>query len=116
MMAYFASGISADSKAAAAGKIAQFKAQGLDKCADVQAANFGWSLETDFPLPGGEEGQKAAALTLLIGWPSIDAHMQFRETEAFKETVGLLRNLEGVLKITMCHVKCKVLENEVRKP
>lgn len=113
MMAYFPPDISAEAKAAATERIAQFKHQGLDKCAHVQGVNFGWSLENDFPVPEGDEGQKATALSLFIGWPSIDAHMQFRETEAFQEAVGLLRGLEGVVKLTMCHVKCRVLDNEV---
>lgn len=116
MMAYFPAHLSAEAKEAVAGQVTRFKEEGLDRCADVQAVNIGWSLENDFPVPGGEEGQKASALTMLIGWPSIDAHMQFRETDAFKEAVGLLRSLEGVIKLTMCHVSCKVVNNEAKRP
>lgn len=114
MLAYFPSDISSEAKAAATKRIAQFKENGLSKCADVQAANFGWAVENDFAVPG-EEGKTATAMSLLIGWPSIDAHMQFRETDAFKESVGLLRGMEGMIKITMCHVKCKHIENDTRK-
>lgn len=114
MLAYFPSDISSEAKAAASGRIAQFQEKGLNKCADVQAVNFGWGVENDFSVPG-EEGKTATALSLLIGWPSIDAHMQFRETDAFKESIGLLRGFEGLIKITMCHVKCKTIENETRK-
>ncbi|KAJ4393401.1 hypothetical protein N0V93_002611 [Gnomoniopsis smithogilvyi] len=114
MLAYFPSGISSEAKAAATERIAQFKENGLNKCADVQAANFGWAVEHDFAVPG-EEGKTATALSLLIGWPSIDAHMRFRETDAFKESIGLIRGMEGLLRVTMCHVKCKTIENEKRK-
>lgn len=115
MLAYFPSDISSEAKAAATKRIAQFKETGLSKCADVQVANFGWAVENDFPLPG-EEGKTATVLSLLIGWPSIDAHMQFRETDAFKESVGLLRGMKGLIKMTMCHVKCsRSIENETRK-
>lgn len=114
MLAYFPSDISPEAKAAATERISQFKVNGLDKCGDVQAVNFGWGVENDFAVPG-QEGLGATALSLLIGWPSIDSHMQFRETEAFKESVGLLRGMEGLIKITMCHVKCKTIENETRK-
>lgn len=114
MLAYFPSDISSEAKAAATERIAQFKETGLSKCADVQAANYGWGVENDFAVPG-DEGKTATALSLLIGWPSIEAHMNFRETDAFKDSIGLIRGLEGVIKLTMCHVKCKTMENELRK-
>lgn len=112
MLAYFASDISTEAKAAATERFAQFAEKGLQKCRDVQAVDFGWGLENDFPVRGGEEGQNGSMLTALIGWPSIDAHMNFRETDAFKETVGLLRGMEGVVKLAMFHIKCRIMENE----
>lgn len=115
MLAFFPPDISADAKAAATERVAQFTEKGLNKCPDVQAVNYGWGVENDFPVRGGEEGQTGSLLVALIGWPSIDAHMKFRDTETFKETVGLLRGLEGLLKLTMFHVKCKSMQNELRK-
>lgn len=114
MLAFFPSDISAEAKAAATERVAQFTEKGLNNCPDVQAVNYGWGVENDFPVRGGEEGQTGSLLIALIGWPSIDAHMKFRDTDTFKETVGLLRGLEGLLKLTMFHVKCKSMENEVR--
>lgn len=115
MLAYFPSNISSQTKAVIAQKIVQFKEQGLDKCSDVHAVNYGWGVENDFPIRGGEEGQTGSLFIALIGWPSIDAHMKFRDTDAFKESVGLLRGLPEMIKLTMFHVKCKSMENEVRK-
>lgn len=114
-MFYFPSDISDDAKTVASETMAKFKSQSLDQCADVQAANFGFGVENNFPVPGGEEGQKASALTILIGWPSVDAHMKFRETEAFQKGSALLKTLENVIKVQVVHVKCKILENEVRR-
>lgn len=115
MLAFFPSGISAGAKAAVTERVAQFAEEGLNKCADVQAVNFGWGVENDFPVRGGEEGQKGSMLIALIGWPSIDAHMNFRDTEAFKESVGLLRGMEGMVKLTMFHVACRSMVNQKRK-
>ena len=50
----------------------------------------------------GVEG-KAKALTGVIGWDSVEAHMKFREHPAFKENAGLLR--EGVKAAEIHHVK-----------
>lgn len=115
MLAFFPSDISADAKAAVHQQASQFVEKGLNKCADVQAVNFGWGVENDFPVRGGEEGQKGSMLIALIGWPTIDAHMKFRDTDAFKESVGLLRDMEGMLKLTMFHVACRSMVNQKRK-
>lgn len=115
MLAFFPSDISTDAKAAARERVAQFAEKGLDKCADIQAVNFGWGVENDFPVRGGDEGQKGSMLVALIGWPSIEAHMKFRDTEAFKESVGLLRGMEGMVKLTMFHVACRSMVNQKRK-
>ncbi|ROW03283.1 hypothetical protein VSDG_01508 [Cytospora chrysosperma] len=50
------------------------------------------------------------------GLEAIDAHMKFRETDAFKEAVSLIRGLEGLKKLAMFHVKAQIMENETRKP
>lgn len=115
MVAFFPSDISADAKAAATKRVAEFADEGLSRCDDVQAVNFGWGVENDFPVRGGEEGQTGSTLFALIGWPSIDAHMKFRDTDAFKDNVGLLRGLEGMTKLTMFHVACRSMENKKRK-
>lgn len=58
----------------------------------------------------GEKGQTGSVLAVFIGWTSIDAHMKFRETEVFKENVGLIRDMEGVAKLVLFHVSCQSLE------
>lgn len=115
MMAFFAPDISEAAKAAARERVEQFSDKALSRCADVQAVNVGWGVEDDFPMRGTGEERKGTVLFALIGWPSIDTHMQFRDTEAFKESVGLLRDMEGMVKLTMFHVKCKSMANQTRR-
>ncbi|CAG8974557.1 hypothetical protein HYALB_00005830 [Hymenoscyphus albidus] len=62
---------------------------------------WGECVETD--VGKHEDGSvKGKAVVLVIGWESKEAHMQFRETELFKETLGLLR--EGTGGVEMFHV------------
>ncbi len=65
-----------------------------------KAVAVGWVVEElDHE---GVEG-KAKALTGVIGWDSVEAHLKFRETPAFKENAGLLS--EGVKAAEIHHVK-----------
>ncbi|KFY57237.1 hypothetical protein V496_06511 [Pseudogymnoascus sp. VKM F-4515 (FW-2607)] len=110
MLAYFSSDISQVQKDAAFANVKEFSENGLNKCSDVKGFSFGWGVENDFPVRGGDEGQTGSVLAAFIGWTSIDAHMEFRETEAFKDNVGLLRRMDGVVKLAMFHVSCQSLK------
>lgn len=49
------------------------------------------------------EGVKGKALVLTIGWQSVERHMEYRETEAFRTNIGLLRgDAKGIV---MKHVQ-----------
>lgn len=110
MLAYFSSDVSQAQKEAASANAQEFSEKALGKCSDVRGVSFGWGVENDFPVKGGKEGQKGSVLAAFIGWTSIDAHMKFRDTEAFKDNVGLLRSMEGAVKLTMFHVTCQSLK------
>lgn len=114
LLVWFPSEISPEVKDAATKRLQRF-ADVLAGHPVIHAINLGWGVENDFPVRDGEEGQKGSILTLMIGWPSIDAHMQFRETDMFKNNIHLLRGIEGVIKMTMFHIKARVMENETRK-
>jgi hypothetical protein len=107
LIAYFPSDISSTAKDTAAARFQQFAEKGLGKCADCKGVSSGWGVENDFPVIGGEEGQLGSIFIAFAGWTSIDAHVQFRETEAFKENIHFLRSMEGLLKMTMFHVSCQ---------
>jgi hypothetical protein len=47
------------------------------------------------------EGVKGKAAVIAIGWTSREAHMAFRETETFRENIGLLRGGRGGLRCIM---------------
>ncbi|KUJ08983.1 uncharacterized protein LY89DRAFT_724539 [Mollisia scopiformis] len=74
----------------------------------VQGVSFGWGVEDDFPVRG-EVGGMGKVLVLLVGWESVERCQWFRETGAFKENLGLLRGLEGLVKLDVVHVKCRGL-------
>lgn len=113
MLAYFPSGISSTAKDTASSQFQQFVEKGLSKCRDVKVVSYGWGLENDFPVRGGEEGQLGSLLIAFIGWDSIEAHERFRETEGFKENVGLITGMEGLLKLVAFHISCRSLGRNI---
>lgn len=115
MLAWFPSDMTPEVKDANTKKLEQFAKNGLEACSELQAIDLGWGLENDFPVRGGAEGERGNMVTMLLGWPSIDAHMRFRDSDAFKDSIHLIRSLELMKKLTMFHVKTQVLENETRK-
>lgn len=48
------------------------------------------------------KGEKAAGFAIFIGWDSVDAHINYRETAHFKETIAPIR--EGLKGIEAHHV------------
>src|SRR5436305_1439850 len=77
MIAYFASDISQAAKDAATAQLIQYLEKSVKKCSDVRGVSYGWGVENDFPVKGGEPGQVGSILMACIGWPSIDAHLKF---------------------------------------
>ncbi len=107
MLAYFPSDISPAEKDKAAVQFQQYVKKSFDKSPDVKSVSYGWGVENDFPVNGGEEGQKGSLLTAFIGWPSIEEHMKFRETNAFNENVDLIRAMERMVKFVVFHMSCR---------
>lgn len=69
-----------------------------DNSEGFKAASGGWVLE-DVEY----EGKKGKAYVGLVGWESVEAHMSFRETQAFKDNIHLLR--EDPLGMEVHHTK-----------
>jgi hypothetical protein len=61
----------------------------------------GWSVESHQHESLGE-GVDGKLFTIFIGWPNVEAHMEFRKTEDFAKTTGLLR--EGIKGMKVWHV------------
>ncbi|KAK8102287.1 hypothetical protein PG984_015433 [Apiospora sp. TS-2023a] len=67
----------------------------------VGTPTLGWAVEErEF------KGEKARVLVVMIGWKSVEAHMQYRDTEAFRESIGMIRGLEGLKGMSLYHVAC----------
>ena len=113
MLAYFPADISQRGKDTAAARFQQFVEKGLNTCADVKGVSYGWGVENDFPVRGNDkEGQTGLLFIAFIGWPSIDAHMEFRETEAYKENVDLITEMEELVSLKMFHISCRYLQRK----
>ncbi|KAI4869609.1 hypothetical protein F4820DRAFT_384667 [Hypoxylon rubiginosum] len=67
---------------------------------------LGWTVEDDVQF----KGEPCRALVGLLGWTGVDAHVKTREAEGFAEVVSMLRNLEGLKGLEMCHVACTTTE------
>ncbi|KAF2000395.1 hypothetical protein P154DRAFT_466070 [Amniculicola lignicola CBS 123094] len=88
------------SRSAYNANIDKFREEGTAKAKDVIGMANGWVVEgqTHEKVEEGEEG-KAVQYTALIGWPSVEAHMEFRKTEEFSNVIGYLRDGPKGLKV-----------------
>lgn len=64
----------------------------------LKAASGGWVIE-DVEY----KGKKGKAYVGCLGWESLEAHMSFRETQAFKDNIHLAR--DGPLGLEVHHTK-----------
>ncbi|KAF6797508.1 hypothetical protein CSOJ01_12986 [Colletotrichum sojae] len=87
----------------------QFKTKALDQAPDCRGVAYGWSTDSDVPVMG-QPGWTGTVLMAFIGWPSVEAHMAFRQTELFRENIGLLKGMEDLIELDYFHLLCKSLE------
>ncbi|KAI9770925.1 MAG: hypothetical protein M1840_002629 [Geoglossum simile] len=100
---YFALPFSLEAQSAFDETITAFSARVASKAEGYKATASGWIVEElDNPNIGKSKG-----FFLAYGWKSIDAHMRYRDTDDFKETIGGIREKFGA--VTMCHVIFKEL-------
>jgi hypothetical protein len=62
----------------------------------------GWVEEGEVASPANAE-HKGKAYFAAIGWKSVQAHLDFRETEHFKKNVHVLRGADGLLGLHVQH-------------
>lgn len=116
MLAFFPSNTTTSAQHAVSQRFSEFDNKALKQCKDVRSVSSGWGLETDFPIKGdGNHGRKGILFIALIGWGSVNEHMAFRESDVFKEYVGLITGMEGCLDLSMFHLECEVLERHGNK-
>ena len=67
----------------------------------------GWTVEKEVPFHDGSG--EGLAYICLIGWESVEAHMDFRGTQAFKDNIGLLLDFPHMATRKMVHVQCRAM-------
>lgn len=112
MLAYFPPDISKARRDNTLAQFQQFVERGLNKCPDFRGVSYGWGAENDFPVRGEQEGQVGSVFMAFIGWPSVDAHVEFQETEAFKENIHFIRTMEGIIKLATFHISCRTIRRK----
>ena len=60
----------------------------------------GWVIE-DVEHESFGEGKKGKAFVVVIGWKSVQGHIDFRETDAFKENAGFIKGLAAEMHHTV---------------
>lgn len=109
--AYFSAATTAEEKAGISAAFADFATKALPASPDFKGISMGWGVEDDFPLPGCDNQDAGfAAHFALIGWTSVEGHQRFRETDAFKSSIGPMRTLPGLVKMSVCHIRCKSIK------
>lgn len=66
-----------------------------EKAEGAKASASGWVIE-DMEHENIGSGKKGKGFVGVIGWESVEAHMKFRETDAFKDNIKLLGGLVAV--------------------
>ena len=113
MLAFFPSKVTTDAQTTVSQRFSEFNHKALKQCKDVRSVSSGWGLEADFPIRGdGNNGGKGMLFIALIGWGSVNEHNAFRESDVFKEYVGLITGMEECLDLSMFHLRCEVLERQ----
>jgi len=66
---------------------------GVGKVVEVGVVPVGW-LGISSRGRGGEEKSYSDVFLLMISWTDLDAHMKFRESELYRDMVGILQGFE----------------------
>lgn len=80
-------------------------------CDDVTGAACGWSVENDFPVLGGGEGddEAGAVFAVFVGWSSVHALKTFRETNGDRGVFGKIGKIEKVTHSVTRLIQCREL-------
>ncbi|KAF4975557.1 hypothetical protein FZEAL_7672 [Fusarium zealandicum] len=102
LLHFFPSDYDVASRATATRRLEQFAGRALKASPHWRGISYGWSVESDVPVKG-DETKSGALLVAFIGWPSVEAHQKFRETDDFKDNIALLREMPGLIKLSAFH-------------
>ncbi|KAI0899844.1 hypothetical protein F4806DRAFT_267893 [Annulohypoxylon nitens] len=68
---------------------------------------LGWTVEKDVLF----KGEPSRVLVAVVGWTSVDAHLKTRDTEEFKQLIPMIRGLESLKGMELCHVSNTTFES-----
>ncbi|KAF3066338.1 hypothetical protein GL218_09168 [Daldinia childiae] len=69
-------------------------------------SSFGWTVEKDVDF----KGEKTRVLIIILGWESVQAHLEARETDAWKSIIGEFQGAaEGLKGFEVTHVSTKAV-------
>lgn len=73
----------------------------VENNADTHKASAGGWVVEQLPIPGTSE--KGLVWTALIGWESVEAHLAFRQTQAFKDNIHWFRGAKDIKHVDVVH-------------
>lgn len=73
----------------------------FEKEATNHRASVGGWVDEQVDIPGTDE--KGRLYVLLVGWTSVEAHTEFRGTQAFQDSIHLLMDAKDLKKIEAVH-------------
>lgn len=74
----------------------------LEKDATTYTACAGGWVDEEIDVPGEEE--RGSAYVFLVGWTSVEAHLDFQKTQAFKDNIHYIMEAKDLRKIEAVHV------------
>ena len=92
---------------------ANFAKEGEKHAGEVQGLLGGWAIEEQKHSLGKEDGEemRAKLFGAFVGWPTVEAHLNFRNTEAFPGVVKWIR--DGPKATEVHHVKFQKFQASV---
>ncbi|OTB08257.1 hypothetical protein M426DRAFT_317372 [Hypoxylon sp. CI-4A] len=68
----------------------------------------GWTVEDNLEF----KGERCRALVAVLGWTAVEAHVQARQTDEFAKVIPLMRGLEKLKGMEVCHVSNNTVEKD----
>lgn len=100
MQAYFPADMDMVQQQAALFRIQQF----IDETKTVAKGLTGQTAHSFALEERVFKGEQSRVLVGILGWESVEAHMAYRETDEFKNSIGLIRGMEGLKGVEVYHV------------
>ncbi len=105
---YFPADYSSEDQKAYHDSVKKFSSIAKRDWAEIRGTASGWVAEE---VEDPKSAEKAKVYVVLIGWPSVESHMKYRETQSFKDNIHLLRGGKDLKNLAVVHVATK----EVKK-